>query len=166
MFFALLCVVAQEALAQNLRIEWPNSICQSIDCLYDGRQVVNRFNNYGGINVTCYSNKVGCGFYYGMIDLGSHDTKLTFSTDIYKISRIEISTPDNLGSKSFSEGWTFEGSKSQLIWSGKPASSVDLRTEESAYFGVDQIVFTLEELVYDNTWQHQHRGWQHCGYGR
>ena len=103
-----------------------NNVKDGITCIFSGTQAGNSLAN----NREMY--------------LSAADSKLTFSHESRKITKIEIYGQGG----STCRDWTWDATNFKLVWEGTPAAAVDLQGPESGYLDVNQIyqmVFTLED---------------------
>ena len=149
MLAALLCTTttwAQDSVA------WDSIFVDKLRAWRDGDGTVENMNNTGdGITVTFDGPGKYCGFAYGEIYFYKADAKLTFTSTVGDISRIEISGIQLR--KIYPDGWKWIPEtqvdvsyyRGKLIWEGTPAASVEMNSSDETIDikDISQIVFTI-----------------------
>ena len=123
---------------QEVTITWNSSfILNNIDLSPDGDDFVSQ----DGIKAS-YNGDVD--FFYGDLETYSSDSKLTFTSTVGNISKVEIYYTDIAGHIPGGQGWTDDGTK--VTWEGTPAPSVTLAGNNISIYTISQIVFTIQPI--------------------
>ena len=133
-------------------VSWDSLFVDKVWAWRDGDgNIVNTNNTKDGITVTFDGPGKYCGFAYGEIYFYKADAKLTFTSTVGEISRIEISGTQIR--KNYPDGWTWVPEekvdvsyyRGKLIWEGTPTTSVDMNGSDDTIDikDISKIVFTV-----------------------
>ncbi len=128
-------------------ITWSAQSCHDVEAYYNMGQIITANNSKDGITVTYSGSDVNDldGMRIGGIFLtGGTNSKVTFSSTVGDISKIEIYYYTNV-LEDVPVGWTHEVLYDKFVWEGTPAASVDLmKGAERVGFYIRNIDFTIE----------------------
>ena len=136
----LLIAVATGAWADTT-VTWNSTFCYDVQADYEGHEN----NSDGGITVTFTSSKEDGGMKFGELFLYDERDKLTFTSTVGNIKKIEVYYTSNVGYKT-PVGWTDDTDNEKFVWEGTPADAVEMQGDDMDIVDiyVDHIVFTVE----------------------
>lgn len=144
--------IADLTAEQGFSVSWDSLFVDKVRAWRDGDGNIEHANNTrDGITVTFDGPGKYCGFSYGEIYFYKADAKLTFTSTVGNISRIEISGTQVR--TVYPDGWTWVPEeqvdvshyRGKLIWEGTPADSVVMNGSDETIDikDISKIVFTI-----------------------
>ena len=157
--------IADLTAEQGFSVSWDSLFVDKVRAWRDGDGNIEHANNTrDGITVTFEGPGKYCGFSYDEIYFYKADAKLTFTSTVGDISRIEISGTQVR--TVYPDGWTWVPEeqvdvshyRGKLIWEGTPADSVVMNGSDETIDikDISKIVFTINvKTAIDNISQGQ-----------